>query len=174
MTERLVALPPVCKRDAPCSDRIFPSHQLRQLAGDRAQFAGCRCLCRTSCRPLTSMPSEFSNAPNAPIPKRQSRNSGNRTVSAYLWQCLPVPQKRTSFGVNGMSAASHLRILPWLKQPNSPSARCLINYAAPNVPKSKITRLDEKLDALDQETQRLKAARRRLERDQRAAATKRA
>jgi hypothetical protein len=43
-----------------------------------------------------------------------------------------------------------------------------------DVPKSKITRLDEKLDALDQETQRLKAARRRLERDQRAAATKRA
>jgi hypothetical protein len=43
-----------------------------------------------------------------------------------------------------------------------------------DVPKSQITRLDEKLDALDQETQHLKAPRRRLERDQRAAATKRA
>jgi len=30
-----------------------------------------------------------------------------------------------------------------------------------------MTRLDEKIDALDEETQRLRAARRRLERDQR-------
>jgi hypothetical protein len=40
-----------------------------------------------------------------------------------------------------------------------------------DVPKSKITQLDEKIDTLDQETQRLRAARRRLERDQRAGAT---
>jgi len=37
-----------------------------------------------------------------------------------------------------------------------------------NTPKPKMTRLDEEIDALDQETQRLRAARRRLERDQRA------
>jgi hypothetical protein len=37
-----------------------------------------------------------------------------------------------------------------------------------DVPKSKITRLDEKIETLDQETQRLRAARRHLERDQRA------
>ena len=35
------------------------------------------------------------------------------------------------------------------------------------VPKSKITRLDEKIETLDQETQRLRVARRHLERDQR-------
>jgi hypothetical protein len=42
-----------------------------------------------------------------------------------------------------------------------------------DLPKSKITRLDEKIDTLDQETQRLRAARRRLERDQRAGSAKR-
>ena len=36
-----------------------------------------------------------------------------------------------------------------------------------DTPKTKMTRLDEKIDALDKETQRLRAARRRLERDQR-------
>ena len=36
-----------------------------------------------------------------------------------------------------------------------------------DVPKSKMTRLDEKIDALDQETQRLRATRRRIEKDQR-------
>ena len=39
-------------------------------------------------------------------------------------------------------------------------------------PKSKMTRFNEKIDALDQETQRLRAARRRLERDQQAAQQK--
>jgi len=39
-------------------------------------------------------------------------------------------------------------------------------------PKTKMTRLDEKIDALDKETQRLRAARRRLERDQRSGSTK--
>ena len=38
-------------------------------------------------------------------------------------------------------------------------------------PKAKIARLDEKIDTLDEETQRLKAMRRRLERDQRAGST---
>ena len=42
-----------------------------------------------------------------------------------------------------------------------------------DLPKSKMTRLDENIDALDQEIQRLRAARRRVERDQRAASTKR-
>ena len=40
-------------------------------------------------------------------------------------------------------------------------------------PRSKLTRLHEKNDALDEEIRRLKAARRRLERDQRAGSTKR-
>lgn len=35
-------------------------------------------------------------------------------------------------------------------------------------PKSKMTRLDEKIDQLDEEARRLRAARRRLERDQQA------
>ena len=38
-------------------------------------------------------------------------------------------------------------------------------------PKAKIARLDEKIDTLDEETQRLRAMRRRLERDQRAGST---
>lgn len=42
-----------------------------------------------------------------------------------------------------------------------------------DLPKSKMTRLDENIDALDQEIQRLRAARRRVERNQRAASTKR-
>ena len=42
-----------------------------------------------------------------------------------------------------------------------------------DVPKTKMTRLDEKIETLDEETQRLRAARRRLERDQRAGSTKR-
>ena len=42
-----------------------------------------------------------------------------------------------------------------------------------DAPKSKMSRLDEKIDALDEETRRLKAARRRIERDQRAGSTKR-
>ena len=37
-----------------------------------------------------------------------------------------------------------------------------------DVPNSKMTRLDEKIATLDEETQRLRATRRRLERDQRA------
>ena len=40
-------------------------------------------------------------------------------------------------------------------------------------PRSKTTRLREKNDALDEEIRRLRAARRRLERDQRAGSTKR-
>jgi hypothetical protein len=35
-----------------------------------------------------------------------------------------------------------------------------------DTPKTKMTRLDEKIDALDKETQRLRAAKRRIERDQ--------
>ena len=42
-----------------------------------------------------------------------------------------------------------------------------------DLPKSKMTRLDENIDALDQEIQRLRAARRRVERDQRAGSIKR-
>ena len=39
-------------------------------------------------------------------------------------------------------------------------------------PRSKMTRLDEEIGALDQETQRLRMTRRRVERDQRAGATR--
>ena len=46
--------------------------------------------------------------------------------------------------------------------------RVLDKVRSANVPKSQITRLDDKIETLDQETQRLRAARRRLERDQRA------
>jgi hypothetical protein len=42
-----------------------------------------------------------------------------------------------------------------------------------DVSKSKITRLDEKIEALDQEAQRLRAARGQLERDQRAGSARR-
>lgn len=38
-------------------------------------------------------------------------------------------------------------------------------------PKAKMARLDEKIDTLDEETQRLRAMRHRLERDQRAGST---
>ena len=37
-------------------------------------------------------------------------------------------------------------------------------------PRSKMTQLDEKIDALDKETQRLRSARLRIERDQKKAA----
>ena len=40
-----------------------------------------------------------------------------------------------------------------------------------DTPKAKMTRLDENIHALDEETQRLRAMRRRLERDQRAGST---
>ena len=46
--------------------------------------------------------------------------------------------------------------------------RVLDKLRGADVPKSKITRLDDKIETLDQETQRLRVARRRLERDQRA------
>jgi hypothetical protein len=39
-------------------------------------------------------------------------------------------------------------------------------------PRSKMTRLDEEIGALDQETQRLRMTRRRLERDQRTGSTR--
>jgi hypothetical protein len=41
-----------------------------------------------------------------------------------------------------------------------------------DAPRSKMTRLDEEIGALDQETQRLRMTRRRLERDQRAGSTR--
>ena len=40
-----------------------------------------------------------------------------------------------------------------------------------DVRKSKITRLDDKIDEIDEETRRLRAARLRLERDQRGGST---
>jgi hypothetical protein len=41
-----------------------------------------------------------------------------------------------------------------------------------DTPKTKMSRLDEKIDALDEETRRMKAARRRIERDQKAGLNK--
>ena len=40
-----------------------------------------------------------------------------------------------------------------------------------DAPKAKMARLDEKIDVLDEEIQRLRAMRRRIERDQRAGST---
>ena len=40
-----------------------------------------------------------------------------------------------------------------------------------DAPKAKMARLDEKMEMLDEETQRLRAMRRRIERDQRAGST---
>ena len=40
-----------------------------------------------------------------------------------------------------------------------------------DAPKAKMARLDEKIDILDEEVQRLRAMRRRIERDQRASST---
>jgi t-SNARE complex subunit (syntaxin) len=40
-----------------------------------------------------------------------------------------------------------------------------------DAPKTKMTRLDEKIETLDKETQQLRATRRHLERDQRAGST---
>ena len=54
-----------------------------------------------------------------------------------------------------------------------PVGQVLDKLRSNDVPKSKITRLDEKTEALEQEIQRLRAARRRLERNQRADSTKR-
>jgi hypothetical protein len=42
-----------------------------------------------------------------------------------------------------------------------------------DMPKTKMACLDEKIEALDEETRRMKAVRRRLERDQQAGANKR-
>ena len=54
-----------------------------------------------------------------------------------------------------------------------PVGQLLDKLRSTDVPKSKITRLEEKTESLDQEIQRLRAARRRLERDQRAGSIKR-
>jgi len=54
-----------------------------------------------------------------------------------------------------------------------PVGQVLDKLRSTYVPKSNITRLDEKIETLNQETQRLRAARRRLERNQRAGSTER-
>jgi hypothetical protein len=54
-----------------------------------------------------------------------------------------------------------------------PVGQVLDKLRSTDVPKSKITWLDEKTEALEQEIQRLRAARRRLERNQRAGSNKR-
>ena len=54
-----------------------------------------------------------------------------------------------------------------------PVGQVLDKLRSTDVPKSKIKRLDEKTEVLEQEIQRLRAARRRLERNQRADSTKR-
>ena len=54
-----------------------------------------------------------------------------------------------------------------------PVGQVLDKLRSTDVPKSKIERLDEKTEVLEQEIQRLRAARRRLERNQRADSTKR-
>ena len=54
----------------------------------------------------------------------------------------------------------------WLKRPNFLSAKQSKNCGALKLKKTKMTRLDEKTDDLDKEIQRLRAERRRIERDQ--------
>jgi hypothetical protein len=54
-----------------------------------------------------------------------------------------------------------------------PVGQVLDKLRGSDVAKSKVSRLDEKIETLDQETQRLRAARRHLERDQRAGSTER-
>ena len=46
--------------------------------------------------------------------------------------------------------------------------QALEKLSGTDAPKAKMARLDEKIDTLDQETQRLRAMRHRIERDQRA------
>ena len=53
-----------------------------------------------------------------------------------------------------------------------PVGQVLEKLGNTDVPKSKITRLDEKIETADKEVQRLRAARRRLEQDQRAGSIK--
>ena len=54
-----------------------------------------------------------------------------------------------------------------------PVGQVLDKLRSTDVPKSKIKRLDEKTEVLEQEIQRLRAAKRRLERNQRGDSTKR-
>ena len=54
-----------------------------------------------------------------------------------------------------------------------PVGQVLDKLRSTDVPKSKIKRLDEKTEVLEQEIQRLRAAKRRLARNQRADSTKR-
>ena len=49
--------------------------------------------------------------------------------------------------------------------------RALDKLRGTDAPRSRMTRLDEEIGALDEETQRLRMTRRRLERDQRAGST---
>ncbi len=54
-----------------------------------------------------------------------------------------------------------------------PVGKVLDKLRSTDVPKSKITRQDEKTEALEKEIQRMRTARHRLERSQRADPTKR-
>jgi hypothetical protein len=54
-----------------------------------------------------------------------------------------------------------------------PVGQVLDKLRSTDVPKSKIKRLDEKTEVLEQEIQRLRAAKRRLARNQRGDSTKR-
>ena len=54
-----------------------------------------------------------------------------------------------------------------------PVGQVLDKLRSTDVPKSKIKRLDEKTEVLEQEIQRLRAAKRRLARNQRGNSTKR-
>ena len=52
------------------------------------------------------------------------------------------------------------------------ASQALDKLRGTDAPRSKMTRLDEEIGALDEETQRLRMTRRRLERDQRAGSTR--
>jgi hypothetical protein len=86
----------------------------------------------------------------API---KQRNRGNR------YRATRRPDRVHFANVEDSTMAETIKL---------PVGQVLDKLRGTDVPKPTITRLDEKIETLDQETRRLRAARRHLERDQRA------
>jgi len=73
---------------------------------------------------------------------------------------LPLPSSTSPAEDNSLAETTKLSV-----------GQALEKLRGTEAPKAKMARLDEKIDTLDEETQRLRAMRRRLERDQRAGST---
>src|SRR5262249_32804192 len=91
-----------------------------------------------------------------------------------LWhqKCEDAQRRQQGAG----NSRSHDLIQRWHQLWSRTFWRCpvgLPGLRGTDAPKSRMTRLDEKVDALDKDAQRLRAARRRIERDQRDSSTKR-